>query len=62
MGSGNWQYVASDHLGLALETNLISWSFFVLNLQWSEQAANAAAADVRSKDTKVKIEREHSGR
>jgi len=32
-----------------------SWSFFVLNLQWSETAANAAAADVRSKDTKVKL-------
>jgi len=44
-----------DHLGLALETNLIRDLSSSLIYNGVKQAANAAAADVRVKDTKVKL-------
>ena len=44
-----------DHLGLALETNLIRDLSPSSIYNGVKQAANAAAADVRIKDTKVKL-------
>ena len=54
--------LSPEHLGLALETNLIRAAASPAIYEGVKQAATLAAADIRSVNTDVKVERQRSSR